>query len=324
MNNIKKLEDNFIKSLHLNQRKKFKIAILGASGIGRFHARIFNDLGVDVISILSSSKETGRVTSVDLNDSLGLKVSYHDNLDVLLKKSKPNAVSICTPNALHYDQILKILNNKIPIFCEKPLFWNKKDNYQIFLEKLKVIADHPNRAIFVNTSSASYIQSIENLLPSSKKISSFNFSFITKGNNKYLDIAEDLLPHGLAMLIELLGYHDISSFKQEYSEDSYQCNFYYSTCKVNFNFKEGKLLKKEFLFSINKDKYVRIQNKRLNNYEVFLDCISQNIKIKIDDPFEVYASRFVNFCLNKSSLAEDEFNQSSHNLTLMAKILLRS
>ena len=49
-----------------------------------------------------------------------------------------------------------------------------------------------------------------------------------------------------------------------------------------------------------------------------------NIKIKIDDPFEVYASRFVNFCLNKSSLAEDEFNQSSHNLTLMAKILLRS
>ena len=154
--------------------------------------------------------------------------------------------------------------------------------------------------------------------------SHFNFSFITKGNNKYLDIAEDLLPHGLSMLIELLGYHDISSFKQEYSEDSYQCNFYYSTCKVNFNFKEGKLLKKEFLFSINKDKYVRIQNKRLNNYEVFLDCISQNIKIKIDDPFEVYASRFVNFCLNKSSLAEDEFNQSSHNLTLMAKILLRS
>ena len=250
--------------------------------------------------------------------------NYYDNLDVLLKKSKPNAVSICTPNALHYEQILKILNNKIPIFCEKPLFWNKKDNYKIFLEKLKVIADHPNRAIFVNTSSASYIQSIENLLPTSKKISSFNFSFITKGNNKYLDIAEDLLPHGLAMLIELLGCHDISSFKQEYSEDSYQCNFYYSSCKVNFNFKEGKLLKKEFLFSINKDKYVRIQNKRLNNYEVFLDCISQNIKIKIDDPFEVYASRFVNFCLNKSSLAEDEFNQSSHNLTLMAKILLRS
>ena len=253
-----------------------------------------------------------------------MKVSYYDNLDVLLKKSKPNAVSICTPNALHYEQILKILNNKIPIFCEKPLFWNKTDNYQIFLEKLKVIADHPNRAIFVNTSSASYIQSIENLLPSSKEISSFNFSFITKGNNTHLDIAEDLLPHGLAMLIELLGYHDISSFKQEYSEDSYKCYFYYSTCKVHFNFKEGKLLKKEFLFSINKDKYVRIQKKRLNNYEVFLDCISQNIKIKIDDPFEVYASRFVNFCLNKSSLAEDEFSQSSHNLTLMAKILLRS
>ena len=301
-----------------------KIAILGASGIGKFHARTFDKLNVEVNSILSSSKVTGKATSQDLKDSLGLKVNYFDDLDMLLNKSMPDAVTICTPNELHYEQILKVLDKKIPIFCEKPLFWNKKDNYKAFSKKLKVISDHPNRAIFVNTSGASYIKSIKNLLPLSKDLNSFNFNFITQGNNKYMEIAEDLMPHGLAMLIELFGCHDITSFKQEYSENAYKCNFYYSGCKVNFYFKEGKLLKKEFLFSINKDKYVRIQNKRLNNYEVFLDCISQNIKIKIDDPFEVYASRFVNFCLNKSSLAEDEFNQSSHNLTLMAKILLRS
>jgi hypothetical protein len=299
-----------------------KLAILGASGIGKFHARTFDKLNVEVNSILSSSKVTGKATSQDLKDSLGLKVNYYDDLDMLLNKSMPDAVTICTPNELHYEQILKVLDKKIPIFCEKPLFWNKKDNYKAFSKKLKVISDHPNRAIFVNTSGASYIKSIKNLLPLSKDLNSFNFNFITQGNNKYIEIAEDLMPHGLAMLIELFGCHDITSFKQEYSENAYKCNFYYSGCKVNFDFKEGKLFKKKFVFSVNEKKYVRIQNRSLKNYEVFLDCISQNRKIKIDDPFEVYASRFINFCTNVSNFQKDEFNESSYNLNLMAKILL--
>ena len=299
-----------------------KIAILGASGIGKFHARTFDKLNVEVNSILCSSKVTGKSTSQDLKDSLGLKVNYYDDLDMLLNKSLPDAVTICTPNELHYEQILKVLNKNIPIFCEKPLFWNKKDNYKAFSKKLKVISDHPNRAIFVNTSGAGYVRAIKNLLPLSKDLKSFNFNFTTQGNNKYIEIAEDLMPHGLAMLIELFGFHDITSFKQEYSESTYKCNFHYSGCKVSFNFKEGKLFKKEFIFYVNEDKYVRIQNRGLKNYEVFLDCISQNRKIKIDDPFEVYASRFINFCTNRSNLQKDEFNESSHNLNLMAKILL--
>ena len=124
------------------------------------------------------------------------------------------------------------------------------------------------------------------------------------------------------MLIELLGCHDITLFKQKYSEDSYQCNFYYSSCKAKFNFQQGKLLKMKFIFYVNTDKYIRIQNKSLNNYEVFLDCINQNKKIKIDDPFEIYASKFIKFCTNVSNLHKDEFNESSHNLNLMDKILL--
>ena len=300
-----------------------KIAILGASGIGKFHARTFDKLNVDVNSILSSSKVTGKATSQDLKDSLGLKVNYYDDLDMLLNKSMPDAVTICTPNELHYEQILKVLDKKIPIFCEKPLFWNKEDSYKTFLKKLKVISDHPNRAIFVNTSGASYIRSIKTLLPLTKDIHSFNFKFITQGNNKYIEIAEDLLPHGLSMLIELFGCHDITSFKQEYSENTYKCNFYYSGCPIKFEFKEGKLLKKEFLFSVNEEKYIRIQKGRLKNYEVFLDCIAQNKKIKIEDPFEIYASRFINFCTNISNLQKDDFFESSHNLNLMAKILLQ-
>ena len=47
-------------------------------------------------------------------------------------------------------------------------------------------------------------------------------------------------------------------------------------------------------------------------------------KIKIEDPFEIYAARFINFCTNASNLQKDEFFESSHNLNLMAKILLKN
>ena len=40
--------------------------------------------------------------------------------------------------------------------------------------------------------------------------------------------------------------------------------------------------------------------------------------------FEIYASRFINFCTNASNLQKDEFFESSHNLNLMAKILLKN
>ena len=64
--------------------QNFKISIFGASGIGKFHARIFDSLNLNVCSILSSSKKTGKATSKYLNDSFGIKTKYYDNIDLSL------------------------------------------------------------------------------------------------------------------------------------------------------------------------------------------------------------------------------------------------
>jgi hypothetical protein len=302
-------------------KKKINLAILGASGIGKFHARIFHKLNVNVHSILGSSVNSVNQTAQDLNASLGLNVNCFSNLNTLLQKFPPDAISICTPNVLHYEQIIKVLNKNIPIFCEKPLFWDEADDYKSFKKKLKVISDHPNRAIFVNTSSACYLRAIVKYLPPNKEINSFSFTFRTNGKHTFQGIAEDLLPHGLSMLIELLGCHEITSLNQNFCETTYECNFIYSGCKVNFIFQEGRYIKKEFKFSINSDKYVRIQNKSLSDYRVHLDCINQHKRLLLNDPFEDYASRFIDLFFSKSEIKNDEFNEASHNLTLMAKML---
>jgi len=160
-------------------------------------------------------------------------------------------------------------------------------------------------------------------LPAKKNIKSFSFNFATQGDKNYLEIAEDLLPHGLAMIIYLFGYHEITELKQEFSKNTYMCNFSYSGRSVYFKFEEGPHLQKKFFFSVNNKKFNRIQNEGFSNYEIFIDCISENKKIKINDPFEVYASRFISFCRDESKLKSDGFLEASNNLNLMAKILLK-
>jgi len=74
---------------------------------------------------------------------------------------------------------------------------------------------------------------------------------------------------------------------------------------------------------VNEREFIRAQKESFNDYQIFLNCVAINKKIKIDDPFVTYASSFVDFCQNKPNVQKDVFFESSHNLSLMAKILLK-
>ena len=50
------------------------------------------------------------------------KVKWFENIDELLMQDKiPDGVIIATPNQLHKEHTLKILNQKIPVLLEKPI-----------------------------------------------------------------------------------------------------------------------------------------------------------------------------------------------------------
>jgi predicted dehydrogenase len=76
-----------------------RAAIVGGGFVGRVHARALAQLGVELVGIW------GR------NDDLG----------ALLKSERPDALHVCTPNALHAEQALAALARGIHVVCEKPL-----------------------------------------------------------------------------------------------------------------------------------------------------------------------------------------------------------
>jgi predicted dehydrogenase len=100
-----------------------KIAILGASGIGKSHARWFARQGCEVVSILGSSDESAAQTGTVLNADFGFEGLTYSNLTALLHETQPEAVCIATPSNLHFLQTLECLEAGAHVLCEKPLVY---------------------------------------------------------------------------------------------------------------------------------------------------------------------------------------------------------
>src|SRR3989344_4948161 len=100
------------------------VAVLGASGIGKFHAREFERAGADVAVILGSSQNSAEQTAAALHAAYGFRPRAYADLEALLEVESLDAVSICTPRGLHYDQARRCLAAGLHVLCEKPVVHN--------------------------------------------------------------------------------------------------------------------------------------------------------------------------------------------------------
>ena len=101
-------------------------ALIGAGGyIAPKHIEAIKANGCELIEI------------VDVNDSVGIIDRYFPNCKYSTKlTTKPDYVSICTPNFLHYDHIKEAISKGCNVICEKPVVLR---SHQI--DQLKALAD---------------------------------------------------------------------------------------------------------------------------------------------------------------------------------------
>jgi hypothetical protein len=250
---------------------KTRIAILGASGIGRVHARIFHEAGADVCAVLGSSKESAKNASIKLKSFYGINSQPYHCIDTLLEEARPNAVSICTPPQFHFEEIIAAFEKQIAVFCEKPLFWYSGISNVEIEAKLAQIATHPHRQLWVNTSNAYFVEQINKLVGSISKKDGLTFCFETQGKNQGREIGVDLLPHGLSILLELFEDNLISNLSERYPTNGYNCEFDYGEHKVVFNFYEKGNAVKKMIIGLDGRQFTRCQEGNGANYQVFLN-----------------------------------------------------
>jgi predicted dehydrogenase len=297
-----------------------QVAILGARGIGQVHARIFQKSGANVCAILGSSMQTAQNTAKLLHQTLGISPKPFDNLETLIKETQLDALSICTPVECHFKQILTAFDQGLPVFCEKPLFWEKNLSLETLEAQISLISKYEGRHLLLNTSNAYFMELVLREMRRPSTIKSFSFKFYTQGPHRGKDIALDLLPHGFSLLTNLLGYKKIIGVMQKVKPNSYQCQFSYEDCQVSFDFREKKDGLKHLAFSINDREFTREQEGQGETYRVYLKDHLTGMKLEAEDPFQVYISRFLSGLNSGNTSTLDRLDDGIANLHMMFQV----
>ncbi len=103
--------------------KSFRVAVAGAGGIGRHHAKWHAHAGSDVVAILGQHPERLPETSRTLAELFGFHGQMYSDFGDLLGHERPDIVDICAPNGAHYGLACQALDAGCHVLCEKPLVW---------------------------------------------------------------------------------------------------------------------------------------------------------------------------------------------------------
>lgn len=90
----------------------YRVAIVGAGGMGKTHARHWKNLdGVEIVGAMD----------VDKTAAQSVSAAAFDDWDALLRNTKPDIIDICTPTPMHCNYIERAAAAGKAIFVEKPL-----------------------------------------------------------------------------------------------------------------------------------------------------------------------------------------------------------
>ncbi|MFO7947068.1 MAG: Gfo/Idh/MocA family oxidoreductase [Armatimonadota bacterium] len=199
-----------------------KAAVIGASGIGKHHAKWLDRLDCDVVAFAGSNAESVRDTADMLEDSFGITARGYTDVGELLEKKKPDAVNICSPPDLHYEHFMAAATAGCHILCEKPLTWDENKSPDTLLDEARQMAQAgPDDAVrAVNTQ---YVAGREPYLKLCRQIGSepgpaesFFMQIDSRHTNKvYERVWIDLASHPLSVMLGFCGGGEIIPGSEE-------------------------------------------------------------------------------------------------------------
>ncbi len=108
----------------MNPNSETKVAVVGARGIGRFHANWWRVEGAHVCAFVGTTAESVAKTREMLHESYGIEAKGYTDCDEMLEEEKPHIVDVCSPPPFHYAHVRKALDAGSHVLCEKPFVYD--------------------------------------------------------------------------------------------------------------------------------------------------------------------------------------------------------
>ncbi|MEG2814346.1 MAG: Gfo/Idh/MocA family oxidoreductase, partial [Oscillospiraceae bacterium] len=123
---------------------KFVLSIVGIGGMGNWHRELINEEKIDGLIVKGAFDIKSE--RLDFAKSKGL-VAYN-SLDELLNDDEVDIVLCATPNDVHKEIVIKALNAKKNVVCEKPVCMNMEELQEMIYtanKNKKLFTVHQNR-----------------------------------------------------------------------------------------------------------------------------------------------------------------------------------
>lgn len=206
-----------------------RVAVAGASGIGKHHAKWYTDCGCEVVAFFGSSDASCRSTAADLAQTIGFTGRGYSDLSKLLEEEDPDMVDVCTPNELHFECAMTALEAGCHVLLEKPMVWEEGADADRSLDLAnRLVGEAKERALHLGvcTQYAASLPLYERIYTREKtdglQVSKFAAEMETLSRGRRRDGAEiwvDMGSHPLSLLLAWLpdGAIDPASLEAEFA-----------------------------------------------------------------------------------------------------------
>lgn len=103
---------------------RLSAAVIGASGIGKHHAKWLAKLGCAVTGFAGTSPASVAVTAAKLHELFGFEGTGYPSVEDLLAAQQWDLISVCSPEECHYEHFLAALEHGAHVMVEKPLVYD--------------------------------------------------------------------------------------------------------------------------------------------------------------------------------------------------------
>lgn len=130
----------------LNGGGTTRVAVIGASGIGRHHAKWWALEGADVCAFAGSSRASVDRTGTALRELFGFKGRGYLDISTMLLEERPDIVDICSPPQFHAVHCKVALAHGAHVLCEKPFVYDAGCTRDSLLAQARDLADLASRS----------------------------------------------------------------------------------------------------------------------------------------------------------------------------------
>lgn len=190
-------------------------AVIGASGIGKHHAKWFHGLGCRVAAFAGTSAESVAATSGNLEQLFGFSGEGYASVEEMLDSGSYDLISVCSPEELHYEHVMPALDHGAHVMVEKPLLFDASLDSSRMLEmgeRMVAAAEDAECVAAINTQYVAAVSSYQKLMSDAGAETgppeTFFMQMESRGGDEgtdYEQIFIDLGSHPISVLMGFCG-----------------------------------------------------------------------------------------------------------------------